>query len=313
MPICVFDIDPKGLAKAAILPEPVPDGHYRWCHFDMSDPGLPQFLTAYVPDIPAAALTAPETRPRCDAHDDGLILNLRGVNLNGDGPADQMVSVRMWITRSLVVTVRLRRVFALQAMREQAEAGHAPPSPIGFVGALTAALMGRVRDTVFDLSLRVDTMEDAMAEDRGIPADDLAENRRMAIRFRRYLGPQRDALLALGALTSDMISRGQGAQLREQANIGKLAVEELDSLISRMTAVQDHHTAETARHQARNGYVLSLVAAIFLPLGFITGLFGVNVGGMPGTQSDWAFGALSVALVVLTIVVVWLLRRMRWL
>jgi len=312
MPICVFDIDPEGLSKAATLPEPVRDGHYRWCHFDKSDAELPQFLMAHVPDIPAAALTAPETRPRCDVHDDGLILNLRGVNLNEDGPSDQMVSVRMWVTRSLVVTVRQRKVFALQAMREEAEAGHAPSSPIGFVGTLTTALMGRVRDTVFDLSIRVDTMEDAMIEDKGIPADDLAENRRMAIRFRRYLGPQRDALLALSALSPDMISRGQGAQLREQTNIGKLAVEELDSLVSRMTAVQDHHTAETARHQARNGYVLSLVAAVFLPLGFITGLFGVNVGGMPGTQSDWAFGALSATLIVLTVLVVWLLRRMRW-
>lgn len=312
MAICVFDIGADGAASAAELSAPVAAECYRWCHFDLSDPELPAYLDAHVPEIPAAALRASETRPRCDPYENGLILNLRGVNLNADGPADQMVAVRMWVTPTLVVTVRLRRVFALNEMREAAIAGRAPSSPMGFVGALAAALMGRVRDTVFALSLRVDAMEDAMIDDTGILPADLAEDRRVAIRFRRYLGPQRDALLTLIEAKTDMISKGQRHRLREQGNIAKLAVEELDSLVSRMTAIQDHHSAETAKRQTRHGYVLSLVAAVFLPLGFITGLFGVNVGGMPGIDAPWAFGILSGALVVLVALVLWLLRRMQW-
>jgi zinc transporter len=313
MPICVFDIAPNGAAISVAADDPFAEGQYRWCHFDLSDPDLPGFLAGRVPDIPAAALTAPETRPRCDAYDEGLILNLRGVNLNADGPVDQMVSVRMWVTRSMVVTVRMRKVFALNAMREEAEAGRAPSTPIGFVAVLTTALMTRVRDTVFALGTRVDQMEDGVIEDAlPLPAD-LVEDRRMAIRLRRYLGPQRDALLGLVDTHTVMMSKGQRARLREQTNMAKLAVEELDGLISRMTAVQDHNAAHTAKFQARNGYVLSLVAAVFLPLGFITGLFGVNVGGMPGVESNWAFALLCLAMVALMVGVVWVLRRMRWL
>ncbi|MEO9573000.1 MAG: zinc transporter ZntB [Tateyamaria sp.] len=313
MPICVFDISPEGTAVSSALSDPVPHQHYRWCHFDLGDPELPSFLSDHVPDIPAAALTAPETRPRCDSYGEGLILNLRGVNLNADGPADQMVSVRLWVTAGLVVTVRLRRVFVLDDMRSAAAAGKAPSTPMEFVGTLSASLMRRVSDSVFALSQRVDTMEDGIAENTGFLPGDLADDRRMAIRFRRYLGPQRDALLALVATQTDLMSKGQRAQLREQANLGKLAVEELDSLISRMTAIQDHHSSQIASKQAHNGYMLSLVAAIFLPLGFVTGLFGVNVGGMPGLQSDLAFTVLCVALVVLTGLAVWILRRMGWL
>ena len=313
MPICVFDIAPDGTAQATTLSAATHDGHYRWCHFDLADPELHGFLSAHVPDIPAASLTASETRPRCDAYEDGLILNLRGVNLNEDGPADQMVSVRMWVTPQMVVTVRMRRVFALNTLREEAEAGRGPSTPMGFVGALTASLMGRVRDTVFDLGQRVDDMEDLLIEETHVLPADLAEQRRMAIRFRRYLGPQRDALLSLVDVRTDMMSKGQRARLREQANLGKLAVEELDSLVSRMTAVQDHHSAEISRQQARNGYVLSLVAAVFLPLGFVTGLFGVNVGGMPGVQSPFGFAILCAALAAMVVLVLWFLRRMRWL
>ena len=313
MPICVFDIAPDGTATAADATTPKPDGGYRWYHFDLSDLDLPGFLATHVPDIPTAALIEPETRPRCDVFENGLILNLRGVNLNTDGPADQMISVRMWITPDLVVTVRLRKVFAIDAMRQSAMAGRAPATPMGFVGVLSAALMARVRDSVFALSLRVDALEDDILEDTQGIASDFAQKRRMAIRFRRYLVPQRDALLALVTINHDMMSKGQKARLREQANLGKLAVEELDSLVSRMTAIHDHYNAETARQQSRHGYVLSLVATVFLPLGFITGLFGVNVGGMPGVQSDWAFAILCAAMAIQVALAVWALRRLKWL
>ena len=38
-------------------------------------------------------------------------------------------------------------------------------------------------------------------------------------------------------------------------------------------------------------YVLPVVAVVFLPLGFLTGLLGVNVGGVPGAESPYGFVA----------------------
>ncbi|MBY5935382.1 zinc transporter ZntB [Tateyamaria omphalii] len=310
MTICAFDITPDAVLIASV--ETPPEAGYRWVHFDLSDADLTGFLDAHVPPIPAAALVAPETRPRADRYGDGLILNLRGVNMNEDGPADQMVAVRMWVTAQLVVTVRMRKVFALDEMRVEAEAGHAPGTPMRFVSALATRLMGRVQDTVFDLSGRVDAMEDSVQDDDQPLPTELAEERRMAIRLRRYLAPQRDALVALVGTDSPLMSQGTRDLLREQANLAKLNVEELEGLIARMTAVQDHHTAQAALLQGHNGYVLSIVAAVFLPLGFVTGLFGVNVAGMPGIETPWAFAALCAALVVMTVGAVWVLRRLKW-
>ncbi|MEZ5894682.1 MAG: CorA family divalent cation transporter, partial [Parvularculaceae bacterium] len=53
--------------------------------------------------------------------------------------------------------------------------------------------------------------------------------------------------------------------------------------------LQDQLTDLRAEEMNRNMMVLSVVAAIFLPLSFITGLFGINVGGMPGVDSAAAF------------------------
>ena len=48
-------------------------------------------------------------------------------------------------------------------------------------------------------------------------------------------------------------------------------------------------------------YVLTIVAAIMLPLGFVTGLLGINVGGIPGADDEsgflWVLGIMAVLVV----------------
>ncbi len=98
MPLCVFDIFDDGTTTVPEDTQLTGPARYRWWHFDMADPALEPWLAEHLPEIPAGALLQPETRPRCDEYDDGLILNLRGINLNEGQQADQMVSVRMWVT-----------------------------------------------------------------------------------------------------------------------------------------------------------------------------------------------------------------------
>ena len=77
--------------------------------------------------------------------------------------------------------------------------------------------------------------------------------------------------------------------------------------------VQDDHDLDVARKQARNSFILSVGAGIFLPISFLTGLFGMNVGGMPGLENPWAFTILCVAMAALALGLVAIFRRKNWL
>jgi len=59
-------------------------------------------------------------------------------------------------------------------------------------------------------------------------------------------------------------------------------------------------------------YLLSVIAAVFPPLGLITGLLGVNVGGISGTENPRAFALLCGGTVLFVICQLWFLRRKRW-
>jgi zinc transporter len=62
----------------------------------------------------------------------------------------------------------------------------------------------------------------------------------------------------------------------------------------------------------RTMYILSIVASIFLPLGFLTGLFGINIGGMPGTESSAAFGIFSILMLIIIGIEYWLFKKNDW-
>lgn len=55
------------------------------------------------------------------------------------------------------------------------------------------------------------------------------------------------------------------------------------------------------------------VATAVLPLGFVTGLLGVNVGGIPAAESTAGFAVVSALLLVIGVLELWLFRRLKWL
>ena len=66
--------------------------------------------------------------------------------------------------------------------------------------------------------------------------------------------------------------------------------EELELNNERLRLSDDEVAKQTQERLNRNLYRISFLSAIFLPLGFLTGLLGVNIGGMPGVSSTYAFG-----------------------
>jgi len=89
-------------------------------------------------------------------------------------------------------------------------------------------------------------------------------------------------------------------------------VEDLDAARERAAVIQDELNNRLSDQMNRTMYLLTIVAAILLPPSLITGLFGINVGGMPGVENIWAITLVVAGIVVLAAVEVIVLRRLKW-
>ena len=99
---------------------------------------------------------------------------------------------------------------------------------------------------------------------------------------RRFMAPQRDAIDRLCRQPVAWLKDQQLQVLREEADRMTRYLEDLDLARERAVLLREEFLAQVAQEQNSRMYVLSIVAAIFLPLTFVTGLLGMNVGGLPG-------------------------------
>ena len=67
-----------------------------------------------------------------------------------------------------------------------------------------------------------------------------------------------------------------------------------------------------SEHMDKRMYVLSIVAAIFLPLGFLTGLLGINVGGIPGAEYKGSFYIFCGILVSVSFFQIYIFKKLKW-
>ena len=313
-PLSAFDIWADGTARAAtdLAIRPAEGAAYRWLHFDLSDLALPGWSTRNLPGLARRTLLADKTRPRMDMDDHGMAITLRGINLNAGEESADMVSLRIWLTADLVITVRRQRIFAMEDLRDQVIANDAPHSPGHMLARITEGLVERLEGIAFAREDSADDMEDEVYEHDRAPIDDLAPLRREIIKFRRHVAPLAEALTQVAQTDTDLIKEDLRHRLRDTASRCRWALEELSEVHDRLTAMADHlDTVQNARVE-KNSYRLSIVAAIFLPLGFLTGLFGVNVGGMPGVDDPNAFWWLCLWMAAIGVVSAAIMRWMRW-
>ena len=296
------------------LTKPCQPDEYKWVHVQSDAPDSATILADLsVTSAISDALCAPETRPRAMQLDHGVLIYLRGINKSPDADPEDMVSLRIWCEKNLIVTARRkdRRLLSVQNLQDDVTSGNAPTSP----SDLLLDLVMRIADRIHDAVDEIDEALIAFEEDISLNKQDrqsLADLRRQAATIRRFLAPQRDALDTLFRF-SGFLEQDQAFFLREQTDRIARYVEDLDLARERAVVLQDELRNRIADQQGMRMYVLSMVTAIFLPLSFLTGVFGMNVAGLPGTESPDAFTLLMSAMGGLAVVMLIAMLWKRWL
>lgn len=286
-----------------------------WIHLDRSAPGLAPWLTdvAGVPEAAVRALLAEDTRPRFEPWGEAALLNLRGVNLNPGASPEDMLSLRMWVTEALVISFRRYPIMAVRELDVRLDTGDGPRGVGQLIAMAAEGLTARMAPFLSAIDDEIEAMEDRLEADEQSDAfDGLRPTRRRAGILRRFLSPQQAAVARIAETGAPWLADADRVSLRQTADDVLRFVEDLDSVRERATFLMDALDQRQAERTNRTMYLLTVVAGIFLPLGFLTGLLGINVGGMPGTDSGAAFWIVCGLLAVVVAFEIWIFRRKRW-
>ena len=313
---CIDKNGPRKLLKWADVDSWKPDQGLLWIHLDATDNEAMRWLarkSGLAPLIQEALLES-GSRPRSVVSQSELLVILRGVNCNPGADPEDMVALRMFISGQRIISMRRKRVMAIQDIHEKLISGGGPTSLGEFFVAVVDRITERIGDVVADIEDRVAEVEDTILTAETEPLRPrLTELRRESISMRRSIATQRDMLARLTHDRIAWLTENDQSLLREAAERTARYVEDIDAARERTLIAQEELNIKLSEQMNRAMYTLSIVAAIFLPLGLLTGLLGINVGGIPGTESPNAFLIVTLLLIVLAIILVAWFRKIKWL
>ena len=274
-----------------------------WVHLEANGHATKKWLEKevnYLDHLIIDALIAEETRPRVMEFEGGLLIILRGVNLNQNSEPDDMVSIRMWIDKGRIITVQRRNMKAVFDIREQIDSGKLIKNSGEFLYNLLYQILTVTSPFLYALSERLDVLEEKIMTTHDVTfREEILQIRTQSTAFKRYLAPQREAIAKLRICDHDWIDDWAKRHFQEHLDHVTLMVEEVEEARDRSQILHDELFHGLSEKLNKSMYSLSLVASIFIPLTFFTSIFSVNIGGLPGLERNDAFMWMMIAMVAM--------------
>jgi|GEM_PF-1353601 len=266
------------------------------------------------------ALCHEQTRPRIFiSSNQEMVLLLRIPPLN-QGDCLESLSIRILIKENLLVTMSRTKLPVIETVMEKINATtHEFSSPFYLVWLICKYSNEAISDYILNLDEELIRIEENWEASHSLETDQIRMIRLNLSHLRRFLHPQLETYQKLSVSMDEQLNERKKerqtyhSRWRENINLLKRDIEALTEMQERVNILYETFQQEIHESSNRIMYLLSIVATFFLPLTFVASLLGMNLNGVPGSQSPWAF-LMACCLILFIALVQWLLfRRWRWL
>ena len=296
--------------------QPTGPDEVLWMHLCRNRAGVYEWLQEHggISEPTAELLTSDATRPRAFREGDTLVATLRGINFNPGAEPEDMISMQVWSDGKRLITLRRDPLQTPRDVLADIDRGRGPPDAGAIVTQLTEAMVARMNQSIVDMNDHIDALEDEdMDNDPEKMLEQIAGIRRKCLALQRHMGPQHVALEAISRDAPAWFEQHDRREIAETIDRLRRYLDDIDVSKESAVVLMDELRTRALASNERATYMLTIVAGIFLPLGFITGLLGINVGGMPGTQNGDAFWWVTGACLMIIVVLMIVFKKLKWL
>jgi magnesium transporter len=297
---CFTEIDPERIR------DQLERDHFFW--LDLTDPDRAQLAT--LRDLfhfhPLALEDTSDfgQRPKLDSYGDYVFLVFYGAEVQQRQSSEPLREVHMFISGKYLITIHRRPLPLLDQQREELD-GRRLHSEQFLIYRVVDALTDSFFPILSEIDDEIDSLEDAvLANPTDRQLDRLFAIKRQLVSMRKVITPQRD----LFARSIDQIAELPGLQLDERDYFRDIydhlirISDLIDSYRDLMSGATDLYLSTISNRQNEVMKQLTVIATIFLPLGFITGFFGQNFSYLVThlINHQWTFWVVGVGSMVAT-------------
>ncbi|NBV05613.1 MAG: zinc transporter ZntB [Proteobacteria bacterium] len=287
-----------------------------WVHLDANNKMTKSWLekeVSYLDHLIIDALIAEETRPRIIEFASGILIILRSVNLNKGSEPEDMVSIRIWIDECRIITIQRRNIKAISDIVENIESGKTIKTSGEFLYNLLYQSLSDTSSYIYELTEILDDLDQKVMTTHDLKfREQIIQIRSKSAVFKRYLTPQKEVIKRLQSLDQKWINDWAIRHFQENYdNIARM-IEEAEEARERSQILHDELSNALSERLNKSMYKLSIITSIFMPLTFVTGVFGMNIGGVPGIGNPEGFNICMFGMLLIFLLQVFFFKRGKW-
>ena len=235
-----------------------------------------------------------EHRPKLENFDDYLFLITKMLTTREDGSIEYE-QVSFILKGKLLISFQESPGDCFKGVRDRIVSGVGRLRKLG-ADYLLYALLDNIVDNYFvileHLGDRMEGFEDgAVSEDDKVYLHGLQELKRELAHLRRVIWPVRDSIGALARNDSIQLEESLSPYLRDLYENTVQAIEALESYREHVGSIIELHLTQVNTNMSRVMKVLTILSAIFIPITFIAGVYGMNFAHMPELAKPWGYPA----------------------
>jgi magnesium transporter len=256
-------------------------------------------------------------RPKLDEYEDYLYLVLKRFEVADEEFSVNQEQISLLLFGNILFTFKEKRddLFAPVITRLQAEKGRLRAQSTDYLAYI-------VLDTVVDgyfalqdsLDLFADAIEEKLFEQPGPELlTRIQQVKRELIFVRKSLSPLREMLAALERCDSILLSEKTHIYLRDVYDHAIRVIESVDSYRDLITGMLEIYLSSVSNRLNEIMKVLTVFSTIFIPLTFITGIYGMNFQDMPELKWPWSYPILWGVFISIPVTLLIYFRKRKWL
>ena len=279
----------------------------RWLHFNLADIRACHWIEvgAPIPNDARDLLLDHDTLIRCEIFPAGLALVIGDLHHDFNGDPEGFGVLRLYVDNHCMITGRRHPLRAVDQLRRDLLNGAVVSSTPLLFARLIHDIDESFHRLIKTISDSIDQAEDEILDGRiHDHGSELGRIRRLLARLRRHMGAGRQALQQGVVSMTSWCDKDDLDEVRQAVERLESTSQDLDLVQERTRLLQEEIGSRLSEATNRNLYILSVVTVALLPINLITGIFGMNTGGLPWSQDPsgfwwvmfWMIIAVAVAL-----------------
>ena len=308
--ICAFRFD-DGAATALkgheILTDTVVAPAFTWLHLKTADVKVQQWLE-HKEDIPehiSEFLLSNDTHPCLHTTTNGVYGTLADIKMEIGDTGTEKGALHFFLDGSRLLTLRTQALCSTNMLRQKVLDGARFHNAMELFAELLRCLADGFNARLEHLNDNVDDIEESVLSDRrSEDRSELSAIRRQLAELRRHITPERRLLSQLNRLRPAWVPSSALEELTHALDELNDLHLTLETLYERAKLLQEEIASQMSEQMNRNLMALSILTALLMPATLVSGIFGMNVAGLPGLHDEASFlmvmgvmGGLGVATV----------------